>query len=59
MEAEIQQAFPKAIIELIKGGGGIFDIHLRGEILYSKKTMHGGRFPQKGQIVQLIRDASS
>lgn len=32
-----------AEIELVKGSGGVFEITLDGEIVYSKKTT--GRFP--------------
>ena len=56
MEAEILQSFPDAKIQLIGGGGGIFDIHLDGALLYSKQKDSCGGFPEQGQIEQLLRE---
>ena len=58
MEAEIRQAFPSAKVTLIKGGGGVFDVHVDHKLLYSKQTIHGGNFPEAGVVAQLIQDAS-
>jgi len=34
--------------QLIKGGGGIFDVKLNGELVFSKKQV--GRFPLPGEV---------
>ncbi len=34
--------------ELVKSGGGVFEISLDGELLYSKKAT--GRFPEADEI---------
>ena len=38
---------------LIAGGGGIFDVTVDGEQVYSKHET--GRFPEKGEVVGLIQ----
>ncbi|MHC4067714.1 MAG: Rdx family protein, partial [Planctomycetota bacterium] len=35
--------------ELIKGGGGIFDVHLNGDLIYSKHET--GRFPEHDEVL--------
>ena len=46
---------------LIKGGGGIFEVKLDGELIFSKKQT--GRFPAPGEveatIAERIRPAGS
>jgi len=34
--------------QLIKGGGGIFDVKLDGDLIFSKKQ--AGRFPAPGEV---------
>lgn len=41
-------------VALIPGAGGIFEVRLDGELLFSRKT--AGRFPETSEIKQLIRD---
>ncbi len=38
--------------EFIKGKGGIFDVRLNGELIYSK--LDTGQFPEEDQIVEEI-----
>jgi selenoprotein W-related protein len=38
--------------ELIEGGGGIFDVRVDGELIYSKHET--GRFPEHGEILQQL-----
>ena len=52
--AEIQEQYPQATIQLVKGSNGIFDVHLNDELLYNK-SKERGNFPPKGEIVQRIR----
>jgi len=39
--------------ELLEGSGGIFDVKVDGQLIYSKQAQ--GRFPQHDEIVDLIR----
>ncbi len=41
-------------VALIPGTGGIFEIRLNGQVLFSRKT--AGRFPESKEIKQLVRD---
>jgi selT/selW/selH-like putative selenoprotein len=38
--------------EMIQGGGGIFDVKLEGELIYSKKKT--GRFPTDQEVLDAI-----
>jgi len=39
--------------ELIEGAGGVFDVTIDGERIFSKR--YEGRFPEPGEIVGLLR----
>ena len=41
-------------VALIPGEGGIFEVRLDGELLFSRKT--AGRFPETREIKQMVRD---
>lgn len=41
-------------VALIPGGGGIFEVHLGDDLLWSKKGQ--GRFPDSKELKQLVRD---
>lgn len=41
-------------VALQPGTGGIFDVSLDGELIYSRKAE--GRFPESKELKQLIRD---
>ena len=41
-------------VALVPGTGGIFEVRLNGERLWSKKE--AGRFPEPKEIKQIIRD---
>jgi selenoprotein W-related protein len=43
--------------ELIEGSGGIFDVAVDGQLVYSKHTT--GRFPEAGEVTRLLRDTAS
>jgi len=49
--AEIREACG-AEAELIAGGGGIFDIHINGILVFTKKNVD--RFPKPGEIAATI-----
>jgi selT/selW/selH-like putative selenoprotein len=56
VEAELKKAYPDSTIELIKGGGGIFDVKCDGVLVYSKHNAEGQRFPMNGEISKLIKE---
>ena len=41
-------------VALVPGGGGIFEVRLDGELLFSRKA--AGRFPETKEIKQMLRD---
>lgn len=43
-----------AEVALVPGTGGVFDIRLDGQLLFSRKD--AGRFPEAKEVKQLIRD---
>ncbi|HKQ77787.1 MAG TPA: SelT/SelW/SelH family protein [Blastocatellia bacterium] len=56
MAQELLTTFENAIgeVALIPGTGGIFDVRLDGETIYSRKQE--GRFPESKELKQIIRD---
>ncbi len=38
--------------ELIRGGGGIFDVHQDGRLVFSKHDQ--GRFPEDAEVLELL-----
>jgi selenoprotein W-related protein len=43
-----------AEVALVPGTGGVFDIRLDGQLLFSRKD--AGRFPEAKEVKQLVRD---
>ncbi len=41
-------------VALVPGTGGVFDVRLNGDLIYSRKE--AGRFPESKELKQLIRD---
>ncbi len=54
LEAELKDFFPEANISLISSGGGVFEICLNKDLIFSKKSLN--RFPENGEIKKLIMD---
>mgnify|MGYP002858807386 FL=1 len=52
LEAELLQNFPGIDVALISSGGGVFEVCLNGELIFSKKSL--SRFPENGEIHSLI-----
>ena len=52
LEVELKNNFPQADISLISGGGGVFEISLNGNLIFSKKALN--RFPEDGEIKKLV-----
>lgn len=44
-------------VALIPGTGGIFEVRLEGELIFSRKEH--GRFPESKELKQLVRDRIS
>lgn len=42
-------------VALIPGGGGVFEVRLEGETIFSRAT--SGRFPESKELKQAVRDA--
>ena len=51
MAAAIKQAF-KCAVELTPGGGGVFEVAVDGQTIFSKKQ--SVRFPKEADIVKAI-----
>ena len=41
-------------IELVTGRGGIFDVHVDGELVFEKKML--GRYPDPDDVLPLLRE---
>ena len=52
LEVELNDNFPQANISLISSGGGVFEISLNGNLIFSKKALN--RFPEDGEIKKLV-----
>ena len=46
-----------ADVELIRGGGGVYDVTVDGELLYSKHET--GRFPEEVEILDKLRSVAA
>ncbi|MBE7358105.1 Rdx family protein [Campylobacter sp. RM12327] len=55
MEEEIKNVYNDAKIELVAGSGGNFIIEVDGKIIFSKRDMDEPRFPNDGEILELIK----
>tara|TARA_S200000501_G_scaffold358566_1_gene383463 strand:+ start:6748 stop:6939 length:192 start_codon:yes stop_codon:yes gene_type:complete len=54
LEVELRNDFPQADISLISSGGGVFEICLNDNLIFSKKSLN--RFPESDEIKKLIMD---
>jgi predicted Rdx family selenoprotein len=41
-------------VEIVTGVGGIFDVHVDGELVFTKSML--GRYPQPDDVVPLLRE---
>jgi selenoprotein W-related protein len=41
-------------VEVVPGTGGIFDVHLNGELLFTKAML--GRYPEPEDVLPLLRE---
>jgi selenoprotein W-related protein len=42
------------LLEVVPGKGGIFDVHMDGELVFTKKMI--GRYPDPDDVLPLMRD---
>jgi selenoprotein W-related protein len=56
LAAELKQNFPDAEIRLVQSSGGVFEVTVDGNLLFSKKA--AGRHAEPGDILRLIRRSS-
>jgi selenoprotein W-related protein len=55
LAAEITHAFPDSDVRLIPSSGGVFEVTLDGELLFSKKASR--RHAEPGEVLRLAREA--
>jgi selenoprotein W-related protein len=41
-------------LEIVTGSGGIFDVHLDGELVFTKSML--GHYPQPDDVLPLLRE---
>jgi selenoprotein W-related protein len=54
LEAELKSKFDDVNIKLISSGGGVFEVTLDGNLIFSKKALE--RFPNPNEIEELIEE---
>ena len=59
MEAEIKASFSGAEVELIRGAGGIFDVHRDGVLIFSKDRSVCGGLPAEDHMANLLAKAEA
>ncbi len=42
-----------AAVEVVPGKGGVFDVHVDGELVFTKSML--GRYPEPDDVVPLLR----
>ena len=43
-----------SVVEVVPGKGGIFDVHVNGELVFTKSML--GRYPEPDEVVPLLRE---
>lgn len=56
MATELKQAYPKADIRLVPSSGGVFDVSVDGNLVFSKKALR--RHAEPGEVLRAIRGQS-
>jgi selT/selW/selH-like putative selenoprotein len=52
LAAELKQVFPDAEVRLIQASGGLFEVSVDGQLVFSKKA--AGRHAAPGEVRQAI-----
>jgi selT/selW/selH-like putative selenoprotein len=42
------------VLEVVPGRGGIFDVHVDGDLVFTKSML--GRYPKPDEVVPLLRE---
>ena len=53
MAAELKQNFPDAQVRLVQSSGGLFEVTVDGQLVFSKKASR--RHASSGEVVQAIQ----
>ena len=53
MAAEVKQAYPDADVNLIEASGGLFEVTVDDDLVFSKQSL--GRHAEDGEVLGLIR----
>jgi selT/selW/selH-like putative selenoprotein len=53
LAAELKQAWPETDVRLVASSGGVFEVKLDGDLIFSKKALR--RHAEPGEVVGLIR----
>jgi selT/selW/selH-like putative selenoprotein len=53
LAAELKNAWPDTEVRLIPSSGGVFEVKVDGELVFSKKALR--RHAEPGEVVGLIR----
>jgi selenoprotein W-related protein len=52
LAAEIRDRYPNADVQLNRASGGLFEVAVDGELVFSKRQL--GRHAEAGEVVELI-----
>jgi selenoprotein W-related protein len=52
LAAELRDAIPEAEVRLVPSSGGVFEVTVDGQLLFSKKALR--RHAEPGEILKLI-----
>ena len=55
LEAKLKETFQGVDVQLISSGGGVFEVALNGQLIFSKRSLD--RFPEDGEIEKLIEQS--
>jgi selenoprotein W-related protein len=51
--AELKREFPDAEVQLVPSSGGVFEVEVNGNLIFSKRALR--RHAQPGEVLELIR----
>jgi len=55
LAAELKDAFPGAEVQLLESSGGVFEVTMDGQLIYSKQSLK--RHAEPGEVLRLAREA--
>jgi len=53
LAAELRERFPEVTVRLVESSGGLFEVAVDGELVFSKRAL--GRHAGPGEVVRLIQ----